>query len=372
MSVLLLAGFVVGHWALLIWIVNVAHGSGVDGRWVEPLTLGLLVGLGGLAIPAAWWLWGRGWWDWPPWLRAYSVPCLAIGLVGLPISSAMIRLRRRPSGIAGVVRPLAIDVGTLRLPRGLLGLPGNGSLRPELAEWRVEVPGLPTPMEGLSILHLSDLHFSPRYDPSFFRQALAAATAAGTPDLVLFTGDLVDHDDALAWIAPILGAVPSRLGNYAILGNHDRRHGPARVTAQLTAAGFEVVEGRWATLAVGDSTISIGGTSAPWGAHLDLDARPRADLSILLSHTPDLFPAASRSGIDLVLSGHNHGGQIRLPLLGPLLTPSRYSRRYAEGFFRRGRTLLFVNRGLAAKHPIRYGCPPEVARLVVAVGDRLT
>ena len=364
MSTLLLAGLVLGHWALLVWAVNVAHGSGVDGRWVEPLTLGLLIGLGGLALPAVGWLWGRGWVEWPSWIKAYSVPCVSMGLVALPIASAANRLRRRPSGITGGSRPIPVD---LARPRGLLALPGNGSSRPLLADWRVELPGLPAGLDGLSILHLSDLHFSPRhYGPSFFRQALAAATADAVPDLVLFTGDLVDHDDALAWIAPLLGPIPARLGKYAILGNHDRRHGPDRVADALTAAGFEVIEGRWATLAVGDATIALGGTSAPWGLDIDMIACPSADLSILLSHTPDLFPRAAASGLDLVLSGHNHGGQIRLPLIGPLLTPSRYSRRYAEGFFRRGRTTLFVNRGLAAKHPVRYGCPPEVARLVLA------
>jgi predicted MPP superfamily phosphohydrolase len=93
---------------------------------------------------------------------------------------------------------------------------------------------------------------------------------------------------------------------------------------------------------------------------------PEADFRLLLSHSPDQFPRAARWGVDLVLSGHNHAGQIRLPLVGPVFVPSLYSRRFDRGFFRSGRTLLHVSQGVAGQHPIRYGgCLPEVTRLVL-------
>ncbi len=92
---------------------------------------------------------------------------------------------------------------------------------------------------------------------------------------------------------------------------------------------------------------------------------PPADFRILLSHSPDLFYKAQRWGIDLMLSGHNHGGQIRFPLVGPVFMPSRYSRRFDRGFFRQNGTLLYVNEGVGGKHPVRYGCPPEISRLVL-------
>ena len=69
-----------------------------------------------------------------------------------------------------------------------------------------------------------------------------------------------------------------------------------------------------------------------------------------------------------MFSGHNHGGQIRLPLVGAVFMPSRYSRRFDRGFFRAGRTLLYVNEGIAGKHPVRYGCPPEISRFVLRQG----
>ena len=70
-----------------------------------------------------------------------------------------------------------------------------------------------------------------------------------------------------------------------------------------------------------------------------------------------------------MLSGHNHGGQIRLPVLGPVFMPSIYSRRFDRGFFRSGQTLLYVSEGIGGKHPIRYGCPPEVCRFVLRSGS---
>ncbi len=99
---------------------------------------------------------------------------------------------------------------------------------------------------------------------------------------------------------------------------------------------------------------------------------PPADFRILLSHSPDLFYKAQGWGVDLMLSGHNHGGQIRLPLVGPVFMPSRYSRRFDRGFFRQNGTLMYVNEGVGGKHPVRYGCPPEVSRMVlrVAAGTR--
>jgi predicted MPP superfamily phosphohydrolase len=93
---------------------------------------------------------------------------------------------------------------------------------------------------------------------------------------------------------------------------------------------------------------------------------PPADFRILLSHSPDRFYRAARWGIDLMLSGHNHGGQIRLPLVGAVFMPSIYSRRFDRGFFRRGRTLMYVSEGISGKHPYRYGgCPPEITRFVL-------
>ena len=92
---------------------------------------------------------------------------------------------------------------------------------------------------------------------------------------------------------------------------------------------------------------------------------PAADLRIVLSHTPDQFYRLASWGVELVLAGHTHGGQYRLPLVGPVLMPSVYGRRFDRGFFRRGRTVMSVSQGVGAEHPLRIGCTPEVTRFVL-------
>jgi hypothetical protein len=92
----------------------------------------------------------------------------------------------------------------------------------------------------------------------------------------------------------------------------------------------------------------------------------------LLSHSPDQFYWAERAGFDLMVSGHNHGGQIRLPFVGAVFMPSVYSRRFDRGFFRKKGLTMHISEGIAGQHPVRYGCLPEISRLVLrsAPADR--
>ena len=143
-----------------------------------------------------------------------------------------------------------------------------------------------------------------------------------------------------------------------------RASAPARSGA-LADAGFASLEGRWCTMEENGARLAVGGTSAPWGPALLPGSVPAADFRILLSHSPDQFYRARDWGVDLMLSGHNHGGQIRLPALGPVFMPSVYSRRFDRGFFRSGSTFLYVSEGVAGKHPYRYGCPPEICCFVL-------
>jgi len=101
----------------------------------------------------------------------------------------------------------------------------------------------------------------------------------------------------------------------------------------------------------------------------DVSAAPRDAFRLLLSHTPDNAYWADRSGFDLMLAGHNHGGQVRLPLIGPVFMPSRYGRKFDAGAFQIGRMLLHVSRGVSGKHPYRFGCTPEITKIVLRSGD---
>ena len=324
-------------------------------------------------MAAIWLFWNAPVSSWPLPLRIYGSGCLAISLIALPAAAVQRRLRLNPRGV--VVRSRDVDLrrspeGVPRIGTGvramMLRLPGNESMRLRTYDYSVTVNGLPPELNGLSVLHLSDFHFTVAYQREFF-EAVADEAARLPSDLVLFTGDLVDDEACVSWIEPVLGRLRGRLGCYAILGNHDRLAGPDRIEDALRDAGYQMLEGRWVQIADRTATLCLGGTSAPWGPDPDPKARPVADLTLLLCHTPDRLYRAASWGTDLMFSGHNHGGQVRLPLIGPILMPSRYSRRFDCGFFRHDQTLMYVSRGLGAEYPIRYGCRPEIARLTFRV-----
>ncbi len=360
-----------GHLFHFILAVNITSGWGLRERNLTRLRLLLMAILGASSalllarhVQDPWWNWG-----WP--LRAYACLCLVSGGLVFPLTSLRLGMRRRPAGVDGRSDLLDLDaqhgsaamIGTGK-QSWLLRLPGNESLQLLRREWVLQYPGLPRALEGLTIIQLSDLHFAPCFRRAFFERVVEACDE-WKADLVLITGDLVDADEVISWIEPVLEPLEARLGKYAILGNHDAEHQPRRVLSALADAGFASLEGRWCTIEVNGGRLALGGTSAPWGPALPAGSPPAADFRILLSHSPDQFYKARDWGVDLMLSGHNHGGQIRLPAVGPVFMPSVYSRRFDRGFFRSGSTSLYVSEGLAGKHPYRYGCPPEITCFVL-------
>ncbi|WP_406695785.1 metallophosphoesterase [Singulisphaera sp. Ch08] len=364
----------IGHAGVFVYLTNLLHGMGI----MPPLRE--RVGKCYLAIVllisgAMTWEFLQGKetpWSWP--IRVYSLLCLVVALIGIPVCSLLLRRRRIPDGIAEQTSDidLAHRLGKENLIGSgrhswLLKIKGNDSFRLRKREWTITLPTLPAVWDGLSIVQVSDLHFAPCFQQRFFEH-IAAEAAEWPADLFVFTGDLIDSDLALDWIVPVMSRLRGRLGTFSILGNHDFDHHPAEVQKRLEQAGFTDLEGLWTQLEIQGLTLALGGTSTPWGPELNLNAAPDADFRLFLSHSPDQFARAVESGIDLMLSGHNHGGQIRLPGVGPVFMPSRYSRRFDRGYFRSGRTLLHVSQGVAGKHPIRFGCIPEISRLVLRVG----
>jgi len=104
------------------------------------------------------------------------------------------------------------------------------------------------------------------------------------------------------------------------------------------------------------------------GRHPDFSAQPDDAFRILLSHTPDNLPWARKHAIDLMLSGHNHGGQVVLPVVGPVYSPSIHGVEYAGGVYDEPPTLLYVSRGISGRHPVRWRCRPELTKLVLKSG----
>lgn len=227
-------------------------------------------------------------------------------------------------------------------------------------------PNAPRGASGLTILHLSDLHLGPFLSSA---DVYALARAAPEVDLVCLTGDYVTHRaDEAEGIGEALAPLRARLGKFAVFGNHDyRERREAEIAARLEAAGFGVLRNRGASLDAGGETIHVAGVEDPEeGKVVDLvralSDRPPGAFSILLVHHPDFVFEASRRGVDLVLSGHTHGGQIVVG--GRSLFPARAAVR--SGASRVGATAVHVTNGLGVLAvPIRIGAPPEAALLRV-------
>lgn len=250
----------------------------------------------------------------------------------------------------------------------LLNIPGNEVFRLEVAAHEFALPNVPPEWDGLSILHLSDWHFSGTVALPYFEYVTRLCREM-QPDLIVFTGDLLDRQELESWIPSTLGTLSAPLGRYFILGNHDWYLQPERIRERMREQGWIDLAGRSKVIEYKGKRLLLGGTEVPWmGKHPgDLDSS--ADFKLLLSHTPDHFSWGRRAGFDLVLAGHNHGGQIRFPGFGPVYCPSLYGCKYASGIFERNGTLLYVSRGLSGRHPLRINCLPEITRIVLRIGE---
>src|SRR5262249_36394886 len=147
------------------------------------------------------------------------------------------------------------------------------------------------------------------------------------------------------WIVPLLGRLHWKTAAYAILGNHDSWRDPPVIRRRLQRIGMRVLPNTWEQLEVRGQQLIVVGHEGPWfQPEPDLSSCPAEGFRLCLSHTPDNIRWAQQHNIDLVLAGHVHGGQIRLPLVGSIFVPSRYSRRYDCGSFDEQPSLMHVSR----------------------------
>lgn len=370
LSLLFYMAFAIGEAACVALTINVVHGHAWKNQWHEKVTLAVMAtcGLISLELTRRYWLVPVA--DWPVLLKAFATVCALVALVGLPVATFVRWKRTFPEGVTRLEHRRGLDKAEQEAFIGkgahswMLRLPGNESLDLVVHDWSVAFSHLPPEFEELSILHLTDLHFSNAYDRRYF-EAVCDAAADMAADFVFVTGDLIDDPECIAWITPLLERIPGPLGRFAILGNHDHFHDMKQITDATTAAGFTVLDGDVTTVEYQNRRLAIGGTCAPWGPPIAAESIPAADFSLLLSHTPDLVYESARQGWDFMLCGHNHGGQVQLPVIGPVLMPSRFSRRFEGGFYRIDPTLMYVGHGIGSKHPIRYGCTPEISRFTL-------
>ncbi len=245
-------------------------------------------------------------------------------------------------------------------------IPGNQATELAIEHVTFALKNCPPELDGLRVCHISDLHFLGQLDRRYFDRAVHYANAF-QPDLVLITGDIVDAVQCLDWIETVLGKLKSVHGVYYVLGNHDRRITDEELLRnKLKSQNIIRAGGNWITVEIGGQRIHLAGNELPWytGAE-NLALRPPqaagdSDLKILLSHSPDQIDWALPYEFDLMLAGHTHGGQIRFPVVGAVIAPSKYGVKYSGGTYEFGQTVMHVSRGLSGDDSIRINCPPEL------------
>ena len=240
----------------------------------------------------------------------------------------------------------------------------------------IHLARLPDAFRGMRIVQISDFHYA-QFTEAFFLRAMVDRVNALRPDLVVMTGDFVTFgplsETAGRRHAPECAAILNRIEcplRYASLGNHDYLVGESYVTGPLQEHGIPVLINSAVPLERDGQRIWLAGVgSACEGCAYPARAIPPAAASetvILLAHEPDILPHVARYNVDLMLSGHTHGGQVRIPFI-PLFAQPEFGKRYIEGWFRYGPTQLYVNRGIGAIGvPFRFRCPPEITVFTLA------
>jgi predicted MPP superfamily phosphohydrolase len=249
----------------------------------------------------------------------------------------------------------------------------------ELNRRDVAIRELPPAFAGFRIVQLSDFHCSRQVTPDYLAEAVDLAQAQD-PDLVVLTGDFVHRGyryvDA---VAESLSRLSAPYGSFAVLGNHDFsvrnalgfrrfRHLHRAITHALSGRGIRVLKNEAVALEKGTAVVYLVGVQDLWSRVCDLNVA-FSGLSpsfphVVLAHNPRTVEHLHGRRCDLMLSGHTHGGQIHLPILGrPML--SKKSRRFAAGMYHYRNTHIYVNKGVGFGFRFRYGVRPEVAVLTL-------
>lgn len=232
-------------------------------------------------------------------------------------------------------------------------------------------PLFPMAFDGLKVVQFSDTHLGFQYELSQLA-TLVKKINQFQPDLIFFTGDLMDEPnryESPSRVIPILSGLKANIGKFAIYGNHDHGgYGSDIYKELMDQSGFQLLlnQSKRIDSSNGDHFYVAGVDDAMLGRpDLELTLRevPPESFKILLCHEPDLADAASGLNVHLQLSGHSHGGQIKIPFLGPLVKPP-LAKNYDEGFYSIGEQnplTLYVNRGLGTTRlPFRFLSKPEL------------
>ncbi len=312
------------------------------------------------------------------------------GLARPSVHEPRVSLSRRRVLVDGSLTLAGLS-GAAALAQGTLITPWNC----QLVRYRVPIRDLPPALRGLRLVYITDTHLGPRVSAPYIRSVLARAIAL-RPDVFLLGGDYIHNGPrqiapAAALFAPVVATGKPVVG---VLGNHDwYADGPASAKA-LREVGIRMIDNGRAFLdaatrqllpadshraPAAGSALCIAGIGDLWQDRIDpavaLGGVPDAMPRLLLSHNPDAAedprllgsaPSTAAHRVDLMLSGHTHGGQVRLPFLPPLIVPSRFRFKYARGLVQGPAFPVLVSAGIGVSLiPVRIGVPPELLEITL-------
>lgn len=265
---------------------------------------------------------------------------------------------------------------------GLAAIAGDGVFLapnfPRIVRREIKLRRWPERLNGFTVVVLSDFH----YDPYFSVHPLEAAIGIVNglkPDLIVLGGDFVSmpilgssYRKAALMAEPcaaLLAKLNAAEGLWAVLGNHDFSTDPRHVTHALEAQGITVLANRSVAISRNGASFWLGGVNDVLSETADVGQTvrgiPEDEATVLLAHEPDYADLVRQYPVDLQISGHSHGGQVRLPLLPPLFLPE-LARKYFLGLYQIGSLTLYTNAGLGTVGvPVRLNCPPEITLMTM-------
>ncbi len=238
---------------------------------------------------------------------------------------------------------------------------------------RVEIflKRLPKKLDGFKIIHLSDTHHSPFTTLEHIERVVKVANRL-KPDMFLLTGDYVSHErEYIAPVAAVLGDLKAKYGVHACLGNHDHWTDAELVTHLFRGEGINMLVNEGFRLETARGSFWLAGVDDYMVGKTDVEAALRGsfpdEMKLLLAHNPIIFREAARVGVDLTLSGHTHGGQIKVRSDEKRILPQR---KLKAGLHTRRNSQIYITRGIGTVVvPMRYQCPPEISLLELKVAD---
>ncbi|MBI4699335.1 MAG: metallophosphoesterase, partial [Nitrospirae bacterium] len=238
----------------------------------------------------------------------------------------------------------------------------------QINEYNIPVKNLPPAFNNFEIIHLTDLHYGMLMPKIFIEQIIDKANSIDG-DSIVCTGDYVlggGDGSQIETVWSLLKKLKAKSGVYSVLGNHDHWADSDKSLKSLNDSGHNVRHQAVALERNGER-IWIGGAGDLWDDEVGIDKAfkevPNKECKILLAHNPDTADSKFSTRVDLMISGHTHGGQVNIPFIGAPVLPVK-NKNYSSGFIRSQNTNIFISRGIGwAIVPVRFNCYPEIAVL---------